>query len=246
MDRLHGKVALVTGGSRGIGAAIARRLGADGANVALTFVQAADRAGEVVAEIERSGGRGLALEADAADPDAILRAVEDTVAELGRLDILVNNAGAFPTGRLEEVSLEEVDRTLALHTRGPYLAAQAAVSHMGAGGRIISIGSCFVERVPYPGLSLYAMSKAALAGLTKGLARDLGERGITATLVHPGSTDTDMNPADAPEAESERQFIALGEYARPEDIAATVAHLAGPDGRYLTGGAIAVDGGFAA
>jgi 3-oxoacyl-[acyl-carrier protein] reductase len=246
MERLDDKVALVTGGSRGIGAAIARRLAADGADVALTYLHARDRAAAVAADIERSGRRGLALEADAADPVAVTDAVERTVAELGRLDILVNNAGVFPYGPLEAVTLEEVDRTLALHARGPYLAAQAAARHMIRGGRIINIGSCYVERVPYPGLSLYAMSKAALTGMTKGLARDLGERGITATVVHPGSTDTEMNPADAPEAEREREYIALGEYARPDDIAATVAHLAGDAGRYLTGAAIAVDGGFAA
>jgi NAD(P)-dependent dehydrogenase (short-subunit alcohol dehydrogenase family) len=245
MGKLDGKAALVTGGSRGIGAAITRRLATDGADVAFTYVNAADSAAEVAADIERAGRRGLAIEADAADPDAAAT-VEQAVAELGRLDILVNNAGVFPTGPIEEVSLEEVDRTLALHTRAPYLTAQAAVRHMGAGGRIISIGSCFVERVPYPGISLYAMSKAALTGLTKGLARDLGDRGISVTLVHPGSTDTDMNPADAPEADAERGYIALGDYARPEEIAATVAHLAGDEGRYLTGTAIAVDGGFAA
>jgi 3-oxoacyl-[acyl-carrier protein] reductase len=246
MEPLEHKVALVTGGSRGIGAAIARRLATDGADVALTYLHAGDRAAEVVAEIERLGRRGLALEADGADPVAVADSVEQTVAGLGRLDILVNNAGVFPNGPLEEVTLDEVDRTLALHTRGPYLASQAAARHMGRGGRIINIGSCFAERVPYPGVSLYAMSKAALTGMTKGLARDLGGRGITATVVHPGSTDTEMNPADAPEADQEREYIALGEYARPDDIAATVAHLAGDAGRYLTGAAIAVDGGFAA
>ena len=246
MNQLDGRVALVTGGSRGIGAAIASRLAAEGADVALTYLSAADRAAEVVAEIERLGRRALALEADGADPHAPSEAVDRTVAEFGRLDILVNNAGVFPIGPLEEVSLAEVDRTLALHTRGPYLAAQAAARHMGVGGRIISIGSCFVDRVPYPGVTLYSMSKAALLGMTKGLARDLGERGITVTLVHPGSTDTEMNPANGREADAEREFIALGEYARPEDIAASVAHLAGDSGRYLTGAAIAVDGGFAA
>lgn len=246
MASLDGKVALVTGGSRGIGAAIARRLAADGADVAITYLRAVDRATEVVADIERAGRRGLAIEADAAVAQAAADAVERTVDELGRLDVLVNNAGIFPLGPVEEMSLEVVDRTLALHTRAPFLAARAAIPHLGPGGRIITIGSCFAERVPYPGLTLYSMSKAALAGLTKGLARDLGERGISVTLVHPGSTDTDMNPADATEADAEREYIALGEYARPEDIAATVAHLASDGGRYLTGAAVAVDGGFAA
>lgn len=246
MSQLGGKAALVTGGSRGIGAAIARRLALEGADVALTYLSAADRAKTVVAEIEAEGGRGLALGADGAHPGAVVAAVERTVAELGRLDILVNNAGVFPNGPLEDVSLEEVDQTLAVHVRAVFVASQAAARHMGAGGRIISIGSCFAERVPYPGVSLYAMSKSALIGLTKGLARDLGARAITANVIHPGSTDTEMNPAGGESAEEERGFIALGHYASTEDIAATVAHLAGEGGRYITGASIAVDGGFAA
>jgi NAD(P)-dependent dehydrogenase (short-subunit alcohol dehydrogenase family) len=168
------------------------------------------------------------------------------LAELGRLDIVVNNAGIFPIGPLEDVTLEQVDRTLAIYVRAGFVAAQAAARRMGEGGRIISIGSCLAERVPGPGLSLYAMSKSALIGLTKGLARDLGLRGITANVVHPGPTDTDMNPADGPGADAERALLAVGEFGRAEDIAATVAHLAGPGGRFITGAAIAVDGGFAA
>jgi len=144
------------------------------------------------------------------------------------------------------VTLEEVDRTLAIHVRAAFLASQAAARHMGAGGRIISIGSCFADRVPYPGVTLYAMSKSALVGLTRGLARDLGPRGITANVVHPGSTDTDMNPADGPDADVERGLMAVGRYARPEEIAAMVAHLAGEGGAFVTGAMIAVDGGFAA
>lgn len=246
MAALAGKVALVTGGSRGIGAAIAARLAQDGADVAITYLSAEDRAKAVVAEVEAAGRRGLAIGADSGDAAAIVGAVDRTVAELGRLDILVNNAGVFPYGSVEEVSLEELDRTLAVHVRGVYLASQAAVRQMGAGGRIISIGSCFAERVPYAGVSLYAMTKSALIGMTRGLARDLGPRGITATVVHPGSTDTDMNPADGEGADHERSFIAVGQYATPSDIAATVSHLAGEGGRYITGTAIAVDGGFAA
>jgi 3-oxoacyl-[acyl-carrier protein] reductase len=172
MAGLEGKVALVTGGSRGIGAAIARRLAQEGADVALTYLSMADRAKAVVAEIEAEGRRGLAIQADGADPKAVVGAVERTVGEFGRLDILVNNAGIFPNGPLEDVSLEQVDRTLAVHVRAVFVAAQAAARHMEAGGRIISIGSCFAERVPYPGISLYAMSKSALIGVTKGLARD--------------------------------------------------------------------------
>ena len=246
MSGLEGKVALVTGGSRGIGAAIAVRLAREGADMVLTYLSAANRAKAVVAEIEAEGRRGLAIQADGADPKAVVDAVERTVDEFGRLDVLVNNAGIFPNGPLEDVSLQEVDRTLAVHVRAVFAASQAAARRMEAGGRIISIGSCFAERVPYPGISLYAMSKSALIGLTKGLARDLGERGITANLVHPGSTDTDMNPADSPEADAERGYIALGRYGSPEDIAATVAHLAGDGGGYITGASIAVDGGYAA
>jgi 3-oxoacyl-[acyl-carrier protein] reductase len=246
MSGLHGKVALVTGGSRGIGAAIATRLAADGADVALTYHRAADRAKLVTSRIEDVDRRAVAFEADSADPTAVVDAVTRTVAELGRLDILVNNAGIYPTGPLEDVTLAELDRTLAVHVRATFLASQAAAHHMGPGGRIISIGSCFAERVPYAGISLYAMSKAALVGLTKGLARDLGERGITATVVHPGNIDTDMNPADGPDAEAELPYIALGRYGTGADIAATVAHLAGDGGRYVTGTAIAVDGGYAA
>ncbi|MFV2019983.1 SDR family NAD(P)-dependent oxidoreductase [Micromonospora sp. LOL_023] len=246
MTGLAGKVALVTGGSRGIGAAIATRLAQDGADVALTYLSAGDRAKSVVADVEAAGRRGLAIAADSGDAAAVIGAVDRTVEEFGRLDILVNNAGVFPYGSVDEVSLEELDRTLAVHVRGVFLASQAAVRHMGPGGRIISIGSCFAERVPYAGVSLYAMTKSALIGMTRGLARDLGPRGITATVVHPGSTDTDMNPADGEGADHERGFIAVGQYASPSDIAATVSHLAGEGGRYITGTAIAVDGGFAA
>jgi 3-oxoacyl-[acyl-carrier protein] reductase len=246
VGQLDGRVALVTGGSRGIGAAIARRLAADGADVALTYRQAAERAGEVADAVRASGRRAVTIEADCGDPAAVAAAVERTAAELGRLDILVNNAGIFPIGPLEEASLEEVDRTLAIHVRGPFVAIQAASRHMRDGGRIISIGSSLAERVPYPGVSLYAMSKSAVVGLTKGVARDLGERGITVNVVHPGSTDTEMNPADGPDADAERALTALGRYASPEDIAATVSHLAGDGGRYITGAAIAVDGGVTA
>ncbi|MFE9657265.1 SDR family NAD(P)-dependent oxidoreductase [Micromonospora sp. NPDC006431] len=246
VTHLAGKVALVTGGSRGIGAAIAARLAQDGADVALTYLSAGEKAKAVVAAIEEDGRRAFAVQADSGDGAAVVAAVERVVAEFGRLDILVNNAGVFPYASIEDVSTEEVDRTLAVHVRGVYLATQAAVRRMGDGGRVISIGSCFAERVPYAGVSLYAMSKSALIGMTRGLARDLGPRGITVNVVHPGSTDTDMNPASGDGADHERSFIALGHYAEPADVAATVSHLAGPGGRYITGTSIAVDGGFAA
>jgi NAD(P)-dependent dehydrogenase (short-subunit alcohol dehydrogenase family) len=214
--------------------------------VAFTYRQAAPVAQALVTAIEAAGRRGWAIQADSADAAAVGQAVESVVGQFGRLDILVNNAGIFPNGPFEDVTVDEIDRTLAVHVKAVFVASQAAARHMRAGGRIISIGSCFAERVPYGGVTLYAMSKAALLGFTKGLARDLGPRGITVTLVHPGSTDTDMNPADGPTADHERTLIALGEYARPDDIAATVAHLAGTGGRYITGTSIAVDGGFAA
>jgi 3-oxoacyl-[acyl-carrier protein] reductase len=245
-QHLDGKVALVTGGSRGIGAATALGLARAGADVAVTYHQAADAASAVVKGIEHAGRRGLAINADSADPDAVLRSVQQTVDTLGGLDILVNNAGVYPHGPLAEMTLRDVDHTLAVHVRAAFLASQAAAARMSDGGRIISIGSCFAERVPYAGISLYAMTKSALIGLTKGLARDLGPRGITATVVHPGNTDTDMNPADGPDAAAEQPFIALGRYGDPEEIAATVVHLAGEAGRYITGTAIAVDGGYAA
>jgi 3-oxoacyl-[acyl-carrier protein] reductase len=245
-QELEGRVALVTGGSRGIGAAVARRLAAGGADVAFTYREDAAAAQTVTEAIEAAGRRALALKADAADPAAVTHAVDRTARELGRLDVLVNNAGVFPYGPVEDVTLEELDHTLHVHVRAAFVAAQRAAAHMEAGGRIISIGSCYADRVPAPGLALYSMSKSALTGLTRGLARDLGRRGITATVVHPGSTDTDMNPANAPEAEAERALIPLGRYARPEEIAATVAHLAGPAGAYISGTAVAVDGGFAA
>ncbi|APU21959.1 SDR family NAD(P)-dependent oxidoreductase [Actinoalloteichus sp. GBA129-24] len=240
------RVALVTGGSRGIGAAIAEQLAADGIDVAVTYARASEQAAETVRRITAAGRRGMAVQADSADAEAVVAAVERTVAELGRLDILVNNAGIFPMAPLDEVTVAEIDRTLAIHVRAVLVAAQAAARHMTAGGRIITIGSNLAERVPSPGLSLYAASKAAVLGLTRGLARDLGERGITAVVVSPGSTDTEMNPADGPHADGERAAIALGRYNDPSDIAATVSHLAGPGGRHITGTAITVDGGASA
>ncbi|MFG2021971.1 SDR family NAD(P)-dependent oxidoreductase [Actinomadura geliboluensis] len=243
---LEGRTALVTGGGRGIGAAIALRLARDGADVAVTYVRAAERAADVVRGIQAAGRRGLAIAADAADPAAAAGAVDQVAAEFGRLDILVNNAGIAPFGPVEDVSAEELNQTIDLHVRAAFVTAQAAVRHLGPGGRIINIGSSMAERVPYPGWTLYAMTKSALTGLTRGLARDLGPRGITANVVQPGSTDTEMNPADSPDAEFERGFTALGRYGRAEEVAAMVAHLAGPGGDYVTGASIAVDGGYAA
>ncbi|WP_117210896.1 SDR family NAD(P)-dependent oxidoreductase [Allorhizocola rhizosphaerae] len=246
MKQLAGKAALVTGGSRGIGAAIAKRLAQEGADVAITYLQSVEKANDVVMQIKAAGGKGMAIAADNADMTAVARAVDQCAQEFGRLDILVNNAGIFPFGPVEQVTLDELERTLAVHTKATFVATQAAVQHMADGGRVINIGSSLAERVPYAGVALYSMSKSALIGFTKGLARDLGPRGITANVVHPGSTDTDMNPANGEAAADELPFIALGRYAMPEDVAAMVAHLAGPGGRNITGTSIAVDGGVTA
>ncbi|WP_048646542.1 SDR family NAD(P)-dependent oxidoreductase [Nitratireductor soli] len=243
MQDLEGKAALVTGGSRGIGAAIARRLAARGADVAITYAQNADKAASVVADIEASGRQGLALQADSADPRAVTAAVNQAAKAFGRMDILVNNAGIFPSGPPEDVTMDEIDRTIGIHVKAVFVASQAALRHMGEGGRIISIGSCFAQRVPHGGVTLYAMSKSALIGFTKGLAHDVGARGITVNVVDPGSTDTDMNPADAEGANEQRAKTAVGHFGAPEDIAAMVAHLASPEGRFITGASLVVDGG---
>jgi len=243
MGSLQGKRALVTGASRGIGAAIARRLAADGANVAITYERSAEQARAVVTAIEGHGGRGLALQASSADPAAVTEAVDRTVQAFGGIDILVNNAGIYRGGPLEALTLEDIDATLAVNVRAVIIASQAAAAHMGEGGRIISIGSCLAERVTETGVSLYALSKAALIGWTKGLARDLGGRGITVNIVHPGSTDTDMNPANGDGAAAQRARMAIPRYGKPEDIAALVAFVAGAEGRFINGTGLTIDGG---
>ncbi|MER8091821.1 SDR family oxidoreductase [Streptomyces goshikiensis] len=239
-------VALITGGSRGIGAATALRLARDGADVAITYVNDARAAAEVIGEVEALGRRALAVRADAGVAADAVAAVEETVRGLGRLDVLVNNAGVGVLGPLDGLELHDVDRVLAVNVRGAFLAAQAAAGRMGPGGRIITVGSCMTQRVPGPGGTLYAMSKAALSGLTKALARELGERGITANLVHPGPVDTDMNPADGPYAVPQSALTALGRFGRPEEVAAMVSFLAGADAGYVTGAEFSVDGGHAA
>jgi NAD(P)-dependent dehydrogenase (short-subunit alcohol dehydrogenase family) len=244
MTDLTGKAALVTGGSRGIGAAVARRLAGAGAAVALTYAQAGEQAREVAKQIEADGGTAVVIRADLTEPESGPDAVEQAVAELGRLDILVNNAGFLTYGPLAEVSADELDRVLAVDIRSVFLSVQAASRHLGEGGRIISVGSCFNGRVPGADFVLQATAKAALIGLTKGLARELGPRGITANVVDPGPIDTDMNPADGESAEFQRNLTSLGRYGEAEDIAAAVAFLAGPGGRYITGAALPVDGGY--
>ncbi|WP_203643460.1 3-oxoacyl-ACP reductase family protein [Streptomyces sp. SID14478] len=243
---MNGKVALVTGGSRGIGAATALRLAADGFDVALTYVQGKEAAEDVVRRIEGLGRRGLAVRADSADAGEATDAVTLAADRLGRLDVLVNNVGIGVLGPLEGLSLADVDRVLAVNVRGVFLASQAAAEVMGEGGRIITIGTCMAKRVPGPGGTLYAMSKSALIGLTKALARELGGRGISANIVHPGPIDTDMNPADGPYAAGQAQMTALGRYGTADEVAAAVAYLAGPAATYVTGAELAVDGGHAA
>lgn len=243
-NNLDGKVALVTGGSRGIGAAVALRLAEDGADVAFTYQQNTERADAVVDQIKSIGRRALAIQADSADIAAVTAAVDRAATEFGRLDILVNNAGVYLTGPLAELGLEEFESTVAVNVRAPFAASKAAVDHMAGGGRIVNIGSNTAERVVFPGFALYSMSKTALIGLTKGLARELGPRGITVNMVNPGPTDTDLNPADGPHAGMIRDFTALGRYGTPAEIAAAVAYLTGNDGQYVTGAMLNVDGGF--
>ncbi|SEM46278.1 SDR family NAD(P)-dependent oxidoreductase [Halomonas caseinilytica] len=243
MTQLTGKVALVTGGSRGIGAAVAKRLAHDGAEVALTYAGSEDKAQAVVADIEQAGGRAMAIQADSRDDRAIEAAVERVVSSYGGLDILVNNAGVFLIGDIAELERDDLDRTLAINLRAPFVAIQVAARHMRDEGRIVSIGSNLGPRVPWPGLSLYAMSKTGLIGLTKGAARDLGARGITVNVVHPGSTDTDMNPADGELSDLQRGAMAIPRYNEADDVANLVRWLAGPEGRSVTGAEFTIDGG---
>jgi 3-oxoacyl-[acyl-carrier protein] reductase len=243
---LDGKVALVTGGSRGIGAAIAKRLAREGASVVLTYTSAPEKADDVVKAISVNRGRALAIRADAADAEAVQAAVAEAVRAFGRLDVLVNNAGIVQLAPLEEFPLADFDRMVAVNVRAVFVAAQAAARHMGEGGRIITIGSVNADRMTFPGGGVYAMTKAAVAGLTRGLARDLGPRGITINVVQPGPVDTDMNPATGPFAEAMKATLAIGRYASAEEVAAMVAYLAGPEAGFVTGACLTIDGGYAA
>jgi 3-oxoacyl-[acyl-carrier protein] reductase len=240
---LEGKIALITGGSRGIGAAIAKRLAADGANVAITYTKGADAAASVVKEIERAGGRALAIQADAADADASNAAVEKTVAAFGRLDVLVNNAGTASPKSFEETTLEELDRLIDVNVRGTLVATQAALKHMKNGGRIIMIGSSVGERVMVPGLVPYSATKGAIKMFSQGLAREVGSRGITVNNVQPGPIDTDLNPAAGEWAVPQKAATALDRYGHVEEVAALVAFVAGPEASYITGANLTVDGG---
>ncbi|MFJ6480159.1 3-oxoacyl-ACP reductase family protein [Streptomyces sp. NPDC091682] len=242
----NNSVALVTGGSRGIGAAVALRLAEDGADVAISYVHDAEAAAEVVGKVEALGRRALAVRADIGDPEAAAAAVERVVTEFGRLDVLVNNAGVGVLGPLAELAPADVERVLAVNVRGVFLTTQAAAGHLGPGGRVITIGSCMTQRVPGPGGTLYAMSKSALTGFNKALARELGGLGITANVVHPGPVDTDMNPADGPYAGTQAALTALGRFGMPREVASVVSFLAGEEAAYVTGAEFAVDGGHAA
>lgn len=240
---LHGRTALVTGASRGIGAAVARELARQGARVAITYKASQEAAARLADELSASNRVSLALQADSADPQAVSAAVERVAREFGRLDILVNNAGIWRDGPIAQARIEDAQEMLAVHVLAVIAASRAALPHMPDGGRIVSIGSCLAQRVPGPGMSLYAMSKSALIGLTKGMARDLGPRGITVNVVDPGPVDTDMNPADGEHAQDQRELIALGRYGQAQELASVVAFLAGDGGSYVTGASIAVDGG---
>jgi 3-oxoacyl-[acyl-carrier protein] reductase len=246
MQTLDRKVALVTGGSRGIGAAIAKRLAREGTDVALTYLSASDKARKVVAEIKNAGGTARAYPVDSEDPKAVQESVERIVTEFGRLDVLVNNAGIHIAKPLEDLTLEDFERIIAVNVRAVFIATRTAARHMREGGRIINIGSVNADHAPAPNTGLYAMSKSALIGLTKGLARDLGPRGITINLIHPGPIDTDMNPADGPFAETLRGMLAIPRYATPDEVAGLVAYLAGADSAFVTGTTLTIDGGYTA
>jgi len=244
MSKLANKVALVTGGSRGIGAAVAKRLAADGANVAITYAKDAKAASAVVKAIERAGQKAIAIQADAADAAAVAAAVEKTVATFGRLDVLVNNAGTAVPKPFVETSLEEMDRVLDINIRGVFVATQAALKHMTDGGRIIMIGSAVGERVLTPGLVPYSATKGAVKIFTQGLSREVGSRGITVNNVQPGPIDTDLNPAAGEWAAPQKAVTALNRYGHVDEVAALVAFVAGPESSYITGANLTVDGGM--
>ncbi|CAN7549840.1 SDR family oxidoreductase [Duganella sp. LjRoot269] len=243
---LNGKVAFINGGSRGIGAASARRLAREGAKVAIGYAASAVAAEALVAEIEAAGGTALAIRADASDATALTNAINSVAERFGRLDILVNSAGVLLMGPVDQFSLEDFDKTVAINVRSVFVAAKAAAAHMREGGRIINIGSTNAQRMPFPGGAAYAMSKAALTGLVKGLARDLGSKNITINNVAPGPIDTDMNPANGDFAAALHGLMALPRHGHADEVAAMVAYLAGPEAGFVTGADLLIDGGFAA
>ncbi|HEX4613003.1 MAG TPA: 3-oxoacyl-ACP reductase family protein [Urbifossiella sp.] len=240
---LAGKAALITGGSRGIGAAIAKRLAGDGASVAITYTKGADAAATVVNAIQSAGGKALAIQADAGDADAVKKSVDQTASTFGRLDILVNNAGTGFPKPFEEAPLEELDRVIAINVRGVFVATQAALKHMKSGARIIMIGSCVGERVMTPGLVSYSATKGAVKMFTQALAREIGSRGITVNNVQPGPIDTELNPAAGDWAVPQKAATSLDRYGTVDEVAALVAFIASPESSYITGANLTVDGG---
>ncbi len=245
--KLQGKVALVTGGSRGIGAAIARRLAADGASVALTYVSSRDKAEAVVRSIEAAGGKAVAMRCDNADANAVASTVRQTAEMFGKLDILVNNAGVFIPGALNDpgADTEALKRQFQINVIAVAAAAREAANHLSENGRVITIGSGLADSCLWPGLAEYSGTKAAVAAFARGWARDLGPKGITVNVVQPGPIDTDMNPESSDFAEAQKAANALGRYGKPEDVAAAVSFLAGPEAGFITGATLNVDGGFA-
>jgi 3-oxoacyl-[acyl-carrier protein] reductase len=240
---LEGKVALITGGSRGIGAAVAKRLAVQGANVAITYTKGAGAAASVVKEVERAGGKAIAIQADSTDAAAVIAAVEKAAAAFGRIDILVNNAGTAIPKKFEETTLEELDHMIDLNIRGTFVATQAALKHMKNGGRIIMIGSCVGERMMTPGLVPYSATKGAVKMFTQGLSREVGGRGITVNNIQPGPIDTDLNPAAGEWAAPQKANTALDRYGSADEVAALVAFVAGPEAAFITGANLTVDGG---
>lgn len=243
MKALSNKVAIVTGGSRGIGAAIAKRLASDGASVAITYTRGADAAGSVVKEIQAAGGTAIAIKADATDPKRVVAAINQTVETFGGLDVLVNNAGTAIPKPFEETSLEEMDQVIDINLRGVFVATHAALKHLRNGGRVITIGSCVGERMMTPGLVAYSATKGAVKMFTQGLAREVGARAITVNNVQPGPIDTDLNPAQGDWATPQIANTSLKRYGHVEDVAALVAFVAGPEASYITGASLTVDGG---
>ncbi|MBN3763814.1 SDR family oxidoreductase [Burkholderia sp. Ac-20365] len=245
-SNLQGKVAFVTGGARGIGAAVVRRLASEGATVAFTYNSSAAGANELVASVEKAGGRAIAVKADVADAAALTNAINETARQLGKIDILVNNAGVLRLGTIDTFSLEDFDATVQVNVRAVFVAAKAVLAHMGQGGRIINIGSTNADRMPFAGGGVYAMSKSALLGLVQGLARDLGPKGITVNNVQPGPTNTDMNPEAGDFAASLHGLMAIPRHGTPDEIAGMVAYVASPEAGFVTGASLTIDGGFAA
>jgi 3-oxoacyl-[acyl-carrier protein] reductase len=243
MSKLANKVALVTGGSRGIGAAIAKRLAADGASVAITYAKDAGAASAVVEAIQLGGGKAVAIQADSADAEAVKKAVENVVSTFGRLDVLVNNAGTAIPKKFEETTLEELDRVIDINLRGTLITTQTALKHMNSGGRIIMSGSCVGERMMTPGLVPYSATKGAVKMFTQGLSREVGDRSISVNNIQPGPIDTDLNPAAGDWAEPPKAATALDRYGRVDEVAALVAFVAGPESSYITGANLTVDGG---